>query len=94
MKMIATIVGIALIAGVAVAKEATTNLNVPKMDCGSCAVVVKRAMAKTAGVTNTTIDVDKRLVTVVYEDSQVNVAQLQRVIEKSGFEVKAPAKAK
>ena len=43
---------------------------------------------------NTIIDVDKRLVTVVYEDSQVNVAQFQQVIEKSGFEVKAPAKAK
>ena len=94
MKLITTIAGIALIAGVAVAKEATTNLIVPKMNCGSCAVVVKRAMAKTAGVKNTTIDVDKRLATVVYEDSQVNVAQLQQVIEKSGFEVKAPAKAK
>ncbi len=94
MKLIAIMAGIALIAGVAVAKEATTNLIVPKMDCGSCAVVVKRAMAKTAGVKNTTIDVDKRLVTVVYDDSQVIVAQLQQVIEKSGFEVKAPAKAK
>lgn len=94
MNLIATTVGIALIAGVAMAKEATININVPKMDCGSCAVVVKRAMAKTAGVKNTIIDVDKRLVTVVYEDSQVNVAQLQQIIEKSGFEVTAPAKAK
>jgi len=94
MKLIATMAGIALIAGVAMAKEATIDINVPKMDCGSCAVVVKRAMAKTAGVKNTTIDVDKRLVTVVYEDSQINVAQLQQVIEKSGFEVKAPPKAK
>ncbi|MEQ1949519.1 MAG: heavy-metal-associated domain-containing protein [Bryobacteraceae bacterium] len=94
MKLIATMAGVALIAVVAVAKEATTHINVPKMDCGSCAVVVKRAMAKTAGVKNTTIDVDKRLVTVVYEDSQINLAQLQQVIEKSGFEVKAPAKVK
>ena len=94
MKLIATMAGFALIAGVALAKEATAEINVPKMDCGSCAVVVKRALAKTAGVKHTTIDVDKRLVTVVYEDSQVNVSQLQQVIEKSGFEVKAPAKAK
>ena len=94
MKLIATIAGIALIGGVAVAKEATTDITVPRMDCASCAVVVKRAMAKTAGVKNTTINVDKRLVTVVYEDSQVNVAQLQQIIEKTGFEVKAPAKTK
>jgi len=83
-----------LMAGAAIAKEATANFSVPKMDCGSCAVVVKRALTKTAGVKSTAIDTDKRLVKVVYEDSTVNEAQLHQTIEKTGFEVKAPAKTK
>ena len=83
-----------LMAGAAFAKEATANITVPKMDCDSCAVVIKRALTKTAGVKSTAIDTDKRLVKVVYEDSTVSEAQLHQTIEKTGFEVRAPAKTK
>lgn len=78
----------------ATAKETTANITVPKMDCDSCAVVIKRALTKTAGVKSTAIDTDKRLVKVVYEDSTVSEAQLHQTIEKTGFEVKPPVKAK
>ncbi len=64
------------------------------MACDSCAVVIKRALTKTAGVKSTAIDTDKRLVRVVYEDSTVSEEQLHQTIEKTGFEVKAPAQAK
>lgn len=83
-----------LLASAAIAKEATANFTVPRMDCDSCAVVIKRALTKTAGVKSTAIDTDKRLVKVVYEDSTVSEAQLHQTIEKTGFEVKALAKAK
>ncbi len=85
---------VALVAGAATAKEATANITVPKMDCDSCAVVIKRALTKTPGVKSTTIDTGKRLVKVVYEDSAVSEAQLQQTIEKTGFEVKPPVKSK
>jgi periplasmic mercuric ion binding protein len=92
---VAAAVGAALmLASAAIAKEATANITVPKMDCDSCAVVIKRALTKTAGVKSTAIDTDKRLVKVVYEDSTVTEAQLHQTIEKTGFEVKVPAKAK
>jgi periplasmic mercuric ion binding protein len=83
-------VGAALMAGAAIAKEATANITVPKMDCGSCAVVIKRALTKTVGVKSTAIDADKRLVKVVYEDSKVSEAQLRQTIEKTGFSAEAP----
>jgi copper chaperone CopZ len=83
-----------LMNGEAIAKEATANITVPKMDCDSCAVVIKRALTKTAGVKSTAIDTDKRLVKVVYEDSAVSEAQLHQTIEKTGFEVKVPVKSK
>ena len=85
---------VALVAGAATAKEATANITVPKMDCDSCAVVIKRALTKTPGVKSTTIDTGKRLVKVVYDDSAVSEAQLQQTIEKTGFEVKPPVKSK
>ena len=94
MKLTMAIAGLIAMSGAVAGKELTASIKVPKMDCDSCAVVVKRALGKTAGVKNTTIDVDKRMVMVVYEDSQVTPAQLQQTIEKTGFEVKAPAKAK
>jgi len=78
----------------ATAKETTANITVPKMDCDSCAVVIKRALTKTPGVKSTTIDTEKRLVKVVYEDSAVSEAQIQQTIEKTGFEVKPPIKSK
>lgn len=81
-----------LVNGEAIAKEATANIAVPKMDCDSCAVVIRRALTKTTGVKSTVIDTDKRLVKVVYEDSAVSEAQLHQTIEKTGFEVKAPVK--
>ncbi|MEP7345261.1 MAG: cation transporter [Gemmatimonadaceae bacterium] len=94
LKVITMIAGIALMAGAAVAKETTAEFSVPKMDCGSCAVVVKRAFVKTVGVKSTSIDVDRRTVSVTYEDTKVTVPQLRQVIEKSGFEIKAPVTGK
>ncbi len=85
---------VALAAGAATAKEATANITVPKMDCASCAVVIKRALTKTPGVKSMSIDTAERLVKVVYEDSAVNDTQLKQAIEKTGFEVKPPIKSK
>ena len=94
MKLIATIAGVALMSGMAAAKEVTTAIKVPKMDCAACAVVVKQALTKTKGVKNANIDVDKHAVTVVYEDSQVTVPQLRQVIRKTGFEVESSGQDK
>lgn len=59
-KLSVAAVALTLMAGAAIGKEATVNITVPKMDCDSCAVVIKRALTKTAGVKITTIDTDKR----------------------------------
>lgn len=94
MKLIALTAALVLMAGTAMAKQATANIKLPRMDCASCAVVVKQALMKTTGVKETSIDVDKRVVTVVYEDSQVTLPQLHQTIEKTGFEVEASAKGR
>lgn len=85
MKLIATIIGIALIAVSAVAKEATAELKVPAMDCAACTVVIKKALTQTKGVRTVDLNVEKRMATVVYEDTQVTEPQIAKVIEKAGF---------
>lgn len=85
MKLIATIIGLALTAGAAIAKEATAELKVPAMDCAACAVVIKKALTQTKGVKTVDLNVEKRTATVVYEDSQVTEPQIAKAIEKVGF---------
>jgi copper chaperone CopZ len=85
MKLIATVVGLSLAIGLAAAKEITAQIKVRGMTCGSCAVVVKRALADTNGVKNAEVSLEKSLATVVYEDSQVTDKQLRETINKTGF---------
>jgi copper chaperone CopZ len=84
-RLIALMVGLGLADGVAVAKEATAEMKVPAMDCAACTVVIKKALTQTKGVKNVDLNVDKRTATVVYEDTQVTQAEIQKTIEKAGF---------
>ncbi len=85
MKLIGILVGLGLAGGMAVAKEATTEMKVPAMDCAACTVVIKKALTQTKGVKNVDLNVEKRSATVVYEDTQVSQAEIQKTIEKAGF---------
>ena len=85
MKLITLIAGIGLAGGAAMAKEATAEMKVPAMDCAACTVVIKKALTQTKGVKNVDLNVDKRIATVVYEDTQVTRAEIQKTIEKAGF---------
>jgi len=85
MKLITLIVGIGLAGGAAMAKEATAEMKVPAMDCAACTVVIKKALTQTKGVKNVNLNVEKRTATIIYEDTQVTRAEIQKTIEKAGF---------
>ena len=87
MKLIATIVGLGLAGGLAVAKEATAEMKVPAMDCAACTIVIKKALSETKGVKTVELNVEKREAHIVYEDTQVTQQQIERVLEKAGFKV-------
>jgi len=92
MKTTATIIGLALFAGAAMAKEATAELKVPAMDCAACTVVIKKALTQTKGVKTVDLSVEKRTATIVYDDTQVTEAQIEKAIEKSGFKTEPSRK--
>jgi copper chaperone CopZ len=85
MKLITLIAGIGLAGGAAMAKEATAEMKVPAMDCAACTVVIKKALTQTKGVKNADLNVEKRTATIIYEDTQVTRAEIQKTIEKAGF---------
>ena len=90
MKLIAMIVGLGLAGGIALAKEATTEMKVPAMDCAACTVVIKKALTQSKGVKNVDLNVEKRTATVVYDDTQVTQTEIQKTIEKAGFKTEQP----
>ena len=85
MKLTVCMIGLGLISGAAVAKEATAELKVPAMDCAACTVVIKKALTQTQGVKTVDLNVEKRTASIVYEDTQVTEPQIEKAIEKAGF---------
>ena len=85
MKLISAILGLALTAGTVAAKEATSEFKIPAMDCAACTVVIRKALTQTKGVRNVDLSLEKRTATIVYEDTQVTEAQIEKAIEKAGF---------
>jgi copper chaperone CopZ len=79
----------ALLAGLASAKEVTTQIPVSGMTCGSCAVAVRKALTSLEGVKKADVNVEQNKATVVYEDSQVTEKQLREAINKTGFKAEA-----
>ena len=79
----------ALLAGLASAKEVTTQIPVSGMTCGSCAVAVRKALTSLEGVKKADVSVEQKKATVVYEDSQVTEKQLREAINKTGFKAEA-----
>ena len=75
----------ALLAGLASAKEITTEIAVSGMTCGSCAVAVKKALTAVEGVKKADVSAEQNRATVVYEDSRVTEKQLREAINKTGF---------
>lgn len=75
----------ALLAGLASAKEVTTQIPVSGMTCDSCAVAVRKALTSLEGVKKADVSVEQNKATVVYEDSQVTEKRLREAINKTGF---------
>ncbi len=63
----------------------TATLAVEKMTCGTCPVVVKKALTRVPGVTNTSINIDKKTATVVFDPDKTTIAQLTQATAEAGF---------
>jgi copper chaperone len=66
-----------------------TTFKVPDMSCGHCKAAVEGELNKLTGVENSNADLEKGMVAVRFDESQVSVEQLKGAIEDAGYTVEA-----
>src|ERR1700674_4884479 len=73
-------------AGVAVAGPSqTATLAVENMTCGTCPIVVKKALERVPGVTSTSVDFEKKTATVTFDPDKATSAKLTQATTEAGF---------
>lgn len=75
-----------LLSGAALAAPPhTATLAVENMTCGTCPIVVKKALARIPGVSGTTIDFDKKTATVTFDPDKATLVRLTQATTDAGF---------
>jgi periplasmic mercuric ion binding protein len=70
----------------------TATLAVENMTCGTCPIVVKKALEKVSGVSATSIDFDRKTATVTFDPDKASTARLTQATTEAGFPSKLIAK--
>jgi mercuric ion binding protein len=73
-------------AGVAfAAPPQTVTLAVENMTCGTCPIVVRKALERVPGVSSTAIDFDKKTAAVTFDPDKTTSARLTQATTEAGF---------
>jgi len=88
MKTMSTALALAIsLSGAALAAEKTETMKVTGWHCGGCAARTESALKDVKGVSSASADKAKKEVTVTYDDSKVQHAELEKAVTDSGFAV-------
>jgi mercuric transport protein periplasmic component len=71
--------------GPATAAPRTVTLSLPGMNCAACPITVKKALSKVPGVAKAEVNLDKREVTVTFDDARTHVEALMRATRDAGY---------
>ena len=63
----------------------TATLAVENMTCGTCPIVVKKALERVPGVTSTSVDFGKKTATVTFDPGKATSAKLTQATMEAGF---------
>ena len=78
--------GMLFAAGVAfAAPPQTVTLAVENMTCGTCPIVVRKALERVPGVSSTAIDFDKKTAAVTFDPDKTTSARLTQATTEAGF---------
>ena len=64
-----------------------STLTVPHMNCEACRTAIEGALERLPGVTAVTVDLERKLVTIEYDDGLAPVDRLAATVEEQGYEV-------
>jgi mercuric ion binding protein len=74
-----------LLASPAWAASKTVTLSVPGMFCATCPITVKKALTNVAGVTQVTVDLEKKQAAVTFDDAKTNAVALTKATTNAGY---------
>jgi mercuric ion binding protein len=63
----------------------TVTLAVENMTCGTCPIVVRKALERVPGVSSTAIDFDKKTATVTFDPDKTTSVRLTQATTEAGF---------
>jgi len=63
----------------------TVTLDVKNMTCSVCPITVKKALEKVSGVTNATVDFDKKTASVTFDPDKASPATLAKATSDAGY---------
>jgi copper chaperone CopZ len=64
-----------------------STLSVPEMSCGACRTTIEHALADVPGVDAVSVDLERKLVTVLHDEQRAPVARLATAVAEQGYEV-------
>jgi periplasmic mercuric ion binding protein len=85
MRGLLSLAAILLSAAASAAAPQTVTLQVQKMTCGTCPVVVRKALQRVPGVSSATVDEEKKTATVTFDPDKVKPAALLEATTNAGF---------
>jgi copper chaperone len=65
----------------------TETIPVPQIHCDHCKMSIEGALQPLPGVNAAAVDIATRTVTVSYDPSAIDLADLRRAIEDQGYDV-------
>ena len=63
------------------------TLSVPDISCDHCKMSIEGATSVLAGVSDSSVDIPGKTVTISYESDQVGLDEIVTAIEEQGYEV-------
>jgi mercuric ion binding protein len=85
MKSFAAVLTTMLICTTGHAATRATTLSVPDMTCTACPITVKKVLSRIPGVTEVSVNIEKRQVTVVFDDTKTTVDALTGATADAGY---------
>ncbi len=85
MKNLFTALTIAVAAIPASAAIKTVTLAVPSMDCPVCPITVKKALTQVPGVSQASMNFDKRQAVVTFDDTKTTIGELTQSTKNAGY---------
>jgi copper chaperone len=63
------------------------RFSVPSISCGHCVRAIRGALSETSGVEQVNVDIDAKLVTVIYDAAAISEAQMKRILAEADYPV-------